>query len=144
MKQYETLDKLFNKTLKQMMGVCIVILLIFYSVIVVLRTTRFSIGETVFADRFLPYLPMILMTIPVIVNQLVTSWATYLRCHKKEPFLINSVVMGLLCCLSPLILGKLYGLYGITTGYAFLCLFLSLPWGYIIYKTNKFEWHGAK
>ena len=142
MKQYQALDSLFNRTLKQMMGVCLGILVIFYSLIVILRTTSFSIGETVFADRFLPYLPMLLMTVPVITNQFVSSWATYLRCHKQEPFLVNSVVMGALCCLSTLILGKYYGLYGITIGYASLCLFLSLPWGYYIFRTKKIEWHG--
>lgn len=142
MKQYEALDFLFNKTLKQMMWVCIAILLIFYSVIVVLRITRFSIGDTVFANRFLPYLPMLLMTIPVIVNQLVSSWATYLRCHKQEPFLINSVVMGVLCCLSTIILGHLLGLYGITSGYCLLTLMVSLPWGHHIFVTKKRAWHG--
>lgn len=142
LKKYNELDTLFNKTLKQMMGVCFFILLIFYSVILFLRTTRFSIGDTVFADRFLDYLPMMLMTVPVVVNQLVTSWATYLRCHKKEPFLINSVCMGVLCCLSTLILGNYFGLYGITIGYSTLCLLVSLPWGYLIYKSKKIEWHG--
>ena len=142
MKQYDALDSLFGKTLKQMMGVCLAILVVFYAVIIYLRTTRFAIGDTVFADRFLDYVPMLLMTVPVIVNQFVTSWATYLRCHKQEPFLVNSVCMGALCCLSTLVLGKYYGLYGITIGYACLCLLISLPWGYHIFKTKKNEWHG--
>lgn len=141
MKQYDELDTLFNRTLKQMMGVCLTILFVFYSLIVILRVTRFSIGDTVFADRFLDYIPMVLMTVPVIINQYVSSWATYLRCHKQEPFLVNSITMGLLCCLSTLLLGNYYGLYGITIGYASLCIFVSLPWGYQIFKTKKIEWH---
>lgn len=142
MKQYEKLDGLFNRTMKQMIGVCLAILFLFYTIIIVLRITHFSIGDTFFGDRFLPYFPMLLMTVPVVVNQFVSSWATYLRCHKQEPFLFNSVIMGVLCCLSTLILGKYYGLYGITIGYAFLCLFVSLPWGAYIFKTKKNEWHG--
>ena len=140
-KDYRELDTLFTKTIKQMLSVCFVILLVFYSVIIFLRTTSFSIGDTVFAERFLPYLPMVLMTIPVIVNQFVTSWATYLRCHKQEPYLVLSVFMGILCCLSTLIFGKLYGLYGITIGYSALSLLVSLLWGYNIYKKKKKEWH---
>jgi len=141
MRKYNELDTLFYKTIKQMICVCLVILFICYSMIVLLRVTRFTVGNTVFADRFLDYFPMTLMTVSVIVNQFVSSWATYLRCHKKEPYLINSVVMGVLCCLSTLILGKYFGLYGITIGYASLCLFVSLPWGYLIFRTKKSEWH---
>ena len=144
LKNYDVLDKSFNKTLKQMIGVCFAILLIFYMVIIVLRVTKFTIGDTVFADRFLDYIPMILMTVPVITNQFVSSWATYLRCHKQEPFLVNSIVMGALCCLSTLLLGNLYGLYGITIGYSVLCLFVSLPWANTIYNKKKLEWHGSK
>jgi O-antigen/teichoic acid export membrane protein len=142
MKQYNELDSVFNKTVKQMVMVCSSILLLFYAMIIILRATSFSIGETVLADRFLPLFPMILMTVPVVVNQFVSSWATYLRCHKQEPFLINSVVIGILCCLSTLLLGKYWGLYGITIGYSSLILFVSLPWGYMIYNNKRKEWHG--
>ncbi len=142
MEQYDALDCLFNKTLRQMIVVCIAILILFYVVIFFLRTTSFAIGNTVFADRFLDYIPMLLMTVPVIVNQFVSSWATYLRCHKQEPFLVNSICMGALCCVSTLLFGKYFGLYGITIGYASLCLFISLPWGFYIFKTKKIEWHG--
>ncbi len=141
MKQYNELDSLFSKTLKQMVGVCLAILLLFYIVIVFLRTTRFSIGETVFADRFLDYLPMFFMTVPIVVNQFVTSWATYLRCHKKEPFLVNSVVMGILCLISTLVFGNLYGVYGITIGYSMLNVCVALPWSYSIYKNKRISWH---
>lgn len=141
MKQYTELDTVFNKTLKQMVAVCSAILVIFYAVIFVLRATSFSIGDTVLADRFLSLIPMALMTIPVVVNQFVYSWATYLRCHKQEPFLVNSIFAGIACCLSTLLFGKLYGLYGITIGYCTISI-LFFPWGYWIYKTKKLEWHG--
>lgn len=143
LKKYNELDSLFNRTMKQMMGVCLAILFFFYAFIVCLRLTRLSLGDTVFGDRFLPYLPMILMIIPVISNMYITSWATYLRCHKQEPFLINSVVMGVLCCLSTLIFGKYYGIYGITTGYCALTVLVALPWSYLIFFNKKREWHQA-
>lgn len=142
MKQYDELDRTFNKTLRQMLSVCISVLFLFYLVVILLRQTRLSIGGTVFADRFLPYIPMVLMTIPVLTGLFVSSWAAYLRCHKQEPFLINSVVMGVLCCLSTVLLGKYFGLYGITIGYCCLCVFVSLPWSYIIFTNKRIEWHG--
>lgn len=141
LKDYVHLDTLFNKTLRQMTMVCMVLLLIFFVVIWLLNITHLSIGGNVVAERFLPYLPMILMMIPVYLQQYVNSWATYLRCHKKEPFLINSICAGIACCLSTFLLGNLYGLYGITIGYCIISV-LFFPWGYWIYKTKKIEWHG--
>ncbi len=54
--------------------------------------------------------------------------------------MINSIIMGILCCISTLILGKLYGVYGMCIGFALLRL-VSLTWIYSIFKKKKYEWH---
>lgn len=139
-KDYELLDKIFNKTLKQMLFICFVLLSTMFIGIWFLRFFHIGFNGNYIGDRFLDYLPMLLMMIPVFINQLVTSWATYLRCHKQEPFLINSICGGIMCLLSTLFLGYQYGLYGITIGYC--CITIGfMPWGYWIYKTKKEEWH---
>ena len=141
MRKYNELDKVFNKTVRQMMGVCLFLLLIMFLGVVVLRQTGLEVGGSVLGNRFLDYIPMTLMMITILINPLVGSWADYLRCHKQEPFLLQSVVVGVLCCLSTILLGYKYGIIGITIGYCFLRLFVSLPWGYYTYKTKKDEWH---
>lgn len=140
-KDYIQLDSLFIRTLKQMVAICSILLIAFYTVLALLRLTQFHVGSTIFADRFLGYIPLLLMIIPLFLQQFVNSWATYLRCHKKEPFLVISVVAGVLCMASTMIFGNLYGLYGIVIGYCTIqtCLF---PWSYWIYRTNKNKWHG--
>lgn len=140
LKNYLELDKIFNKTLRQMVGISTALVSVFFIMIWLLNITQFRLGKSVFADRFLTYFPMLLMAIPVILQQFTYSWATYLRCHKQEPFLINSVVAGIMSCLSTFILGKLYGLYGVTVGY-FAITIILFPWGYWIYKTKKEIWH---
>ena len=140
-KDYRSLDHLFGITLKQMSTICLSMLLLFLGVIWLLNLTQLKFGETILADRFLGCLPTILMMIPVYLQQFVSSWATYLRCHKKEPFLLNSVVTGVLCCLSTFVFGNLWGLYGVTVGYCAISI-LVFPWGYWIFKTKKQEWHG--
>ena len=142
-KEYEQLDDIFNKTLKQMVFICACLLICFVLVILLLRVTQLQINGQVFADRFLDFWPMMLMVVPVFLQQFVTSWATYLRCHKQEPFLVNSIVAGVLCMLSTLVFGKLFGLYGVTIGYCAIQIAL-FPWGYYIYKTKKNEWHNGK
>ena len=77
----------------------------------------------------------------LFVNQFISSWAIYLRCHKQEPFLINSICAGFLSCLSTLLMGKYSDVLGVTSGYCLITILL-LPWGYSIYKTKKQEWHG--
>lgn len=141
LKDYVELDIIFNKTLKQMASICAFLLLAFYLFVFVLRISQFELNGTVFGYRFLDYVPMLLMMIPVFLQQFINSWATYLRCHKKEPFLANSVVGGILCMSSAFILGNAYGLYGITIGY-FTISTLMFPWGYWLYYSNKKKWHG--
>lgn len=140
LKNYEELDEIFNRTLKQMLTICFSLLMTMFIGIWLLRVLNIEIKGNLLADRFLDSIPMLLMIIPFLLNQFTTSWATYLRCHKKEPFLINSICAGIMCLLSTVILGNYYGLYGITSGYCIITV-LFLPWGYWIYKTNKIKWH---
>lgn len=123
-----------------MAGISGFLLIAFFLFMVLLRETGFSINGSILADRFLGYMPMFLMMIPVFVQQFVNSFATYLRCHKKEPFLVISIVTGIACMLSTLVFGKLYGLNGITIGYCVIQI-LSLPWAYLIFKNKRHEWH---
>ena len=122
--------------------ICLGMLAIMFGSVAALRVTEFQLGSTILADRFLDYWPMLFMMIPVMANQFVFSWATYLRCHKKEPFLVQSVVMGILCCVSTIGVGHLYGVFGITLSYACLAIGVGTPWAYLIYKNKKREWHG--
>lgn len=135
LKNYAKLDNLFNLTVRQMLSICVVLLGIMLIGVWGLRYFHINLGE-----RFLPYWPMIFMMGGLIISQLVSAWATYLRCHKKEPFLPNSIVGAILCCLSTVFLGKYYGVYGMTLGYFVIKLALSF-WGYKIYKKCKLTWH---
>ena len=139
-KNYLQLDTIFNRTLKQSVGINGGLLLIMLLGIFVIRHYHIVIGGMDLGNRFLPYIPMVLMMIPLFVNQFVSSWATYLRCHKQEPFLMNSIVGGILCCLSTVLLGKYFGVLGITGGYCFITCAMSF-WGHWIFITKKSEWH---
>ena len=142
-KNYKQLDIIFNRTLKQSVFINASGLFCVFVIIFVIRYFQFEIGGLKLGNRFLDYIPMILMMIPLLINQFVNSWAIYLRCHKKEPFLINSIAGGIACCLSTVLLGKYFGVMGVTAGYCTLSI-CFLPWAYYIFKTKKDEWHGRK
>lgn len=140
LKEYIQLDRIFKKTVKQEIIVCLSILTLFWIVIVLLNESQLSINGRILSERFLPYCPLLLVTIPVVFQAVNDNLATYLRCHKKEPYLVLSIVNGIASAFSILILGKYFGLFGITAGYCILAI-IVLPWGYWIYKTKKAEWH---
>lgn len=137
-KDYITLDNLFQNTTKQMLAVGSLLIIAFIIVVFGLQHIEFM---SKFGERFLPIIPLVLMSWACWTMLPINCWATYLRCHKKEPLLLNSVVMGILCCISTLMFGSLYGLLGIVIGYAFLRI-VSLIWIYKVYLIKKKEWHG--
>ncbi len=139
-KKYIQLDTLFNSTLLQSFILNILLFLAMFAVIFGIRYFNISMGGKHLGDRFLPYLPMLFMLLSIMANHIITSWATYLRCHKKEPMMIPSVAMGVLCTLSTVFLGKSFGVMGMTAGYLSLCV-MSLIWTYFIFTHNKHEWH---
>lgn len=139
-KEYEQLDNLFYRTFKQMMAIGTITLLLFVVVIYVIQYYNIAPFGLEIGDRFLPFIPLCLMTWSVFTMMPINSWATYLRCHKREPLLVNSIVMGILCCLSTYFLGIKYGLMGMTIGFALLRI-VSLIWIYSVFKNKKYEWH---
>lgn len=139
-KDYCELDVLFKKTSIQLTNVTVGLLCIFVALLQLFRFTNISFNGQQLSSRFLDIYPLILLIIPCYLNQWVTVWATYLRCHKREPFLLFSIVTGILCMFSTILLGNMYGLYGILCGY--LCIVAtSLPWAYYIFNDKKKKWH---
>jgi O-antigen/teichoic acid export membrane protein len=134
-KNYDELDVLFNKTLKNLIGVSGSLLTAFIAAVLVLDHMN-----SPFRLRLLPTVPLLCMTGTIVMNQFIFSWATYLRCHKKEPMLIQSVVSGIYCTLSTGILGHFFGLNGIVIGYT-AWVFIALIWSYNIFNTNRKAWH---
>jgi O-antigen/teichoic acid export membrane protein len=139
-KQFKELDSLFNRTLIQSTLLNVFAVTVFFVLILFLRYFEIKIGQKNLGDRFLSFFPLLFMIIPVVLNHIISSWATYLRCHKKEPMLQQSVLIGALSCLSTLVLGNYYGVFGMTLGYMLLTI-MGFLWTYIIFRTKKKEWH---
>lgn len=134
-KQYNELDNIFNKTLKNVNLVNTTLLLLFIGGIVALDYFRIPLR-----DRFLPIFSIGCLSLTVFINQFIFSWATYLRCHKQEPLLLQAVVSAIYCSLSTYIFGRLYGLNGIVLGYT-VWAFVSIIWVYRIFVNNRRKLH---
>lgn len=141
-KRFNELDKLFNKTLLQSSMVNLLGLFIFLSSLLIIKTFHLEIFSKYFGDRFLSAFPLICMAIPILINHIVSSLATYLRCHKEEPMLVQSICIGVLCAASTIFLGKYFGVNGIAFGYCIITI-VSLLWTISIFLSKKKEWHNG-
>jgi len=135
-KDFNSLDLIFNRTLKQACFISALGLIVLVFSVLLMRYYNVSL-----ANRFLSPLYLSLLCVSTFVNQIVSGFAIYLRCHKKEPFLVVSIVMGVLCASSTIILGKYFGIDGIVIGYTFLTVFVSLIWGSLIFIKKRKIWH---
>ncbi|MDU1904885.1 MAG: hypothetical protein E6772_08885 [Dysgonomonas sp.] len=135
-KEYSNLDISFDKTLKSSSFVsiiCIIFFVIFLSLISQLYYPLYV--------RFLPISLSMVLSLTIIINNIINAWATYLRCHKKEPFLIQAVIVGLLSGLSTILLGKFVGVEGIIYGYTSIVVLISLPLSWYIFSTKRVQYH---
>lgn len=138
-KDFQKLDQSFNKVLRDSTIVGIICIIAFIIVLVGIDKFQLSI-----ANRFLPIWLSVLLAVTVPLNNIVNSWATYLRCHKKEPFLFQAIIIGLLCAISTILTAKFFGVSGVVIGYTLIIVFISLPLSYHIFKTKKNTWHVQK
>jgi hypothetical protein len=94
-------------------------------------------------DRFLDPLPLAILVVTSIINQVVFAQAAYLRAHKEEPFLIPSVVHAVLIGPSTYLLGQAFGATGMLTAYLAVCTVFGLGWGSLIFRQKRLLWHRA-
>lgn len=139
-KDYFNLDIIFRKTLRQSTSLNSIIVLLIFLIVLFIKYIKQSYFGLNLGSRILDPLYFILMSIPIIINQFVASWALYLRCHKKDPYVLYTIVGGVLCSLSTIFLGKAYGIAGVTGGYFIITLFL-FPWAFYIFVKKKTNWH---
>jgi O-antigen/teichoic acid export membrane protein len=90
--------------------------------------------------RFLPITSLIILFVCYFLNLVVNSWALYLRGHKREPYMIPSVVTAILTATTTYLVGifmsPAWFFFGFLTG----CVWATVS-GYIIYRKCKRKWH---
>lgn len=88
-------------------------------------------------DRFISNTLLILFSSTFLINHIINCWATYLRCFKKEPFLIQAVIVGALCGFSTYFLGRYFGIDGLIWGYFSITVCVSLPLSYYLFRKYR-------
>jgi hypothetical protein len=135
-KEYSLLDAIFFRALRQSAGVFAAGALFVWTVDVYLNWAQIR-----FAQRLLTPLSLGLLLLATLVNVIVFGEALYLRAHKQEKFLLNSVFGAVLVAASTYFLGRIYGAVGMLTGNLLLGLLIGLPWGTYIFLKFRRVWH---
>lgn len=139
LQRYDDLDDSYRSNLRNSSYVCLGALTLFWVFLSLLEILNIPLYL-----RFLPIWLSVILGCTIFFNNIINMWATYLRCHKKEPFMIQAIIVGLCCACSTIILGKYFGVDGVVIGYTLIVIFISLPLSYYIFKTKRKEYHGAQ
>jgi O-antigen/teichoic acid export membrane protein len=123
-KEYAQLDRLFFRSLWQCIGVCTVGCIAIWLGVFYLHW----IGSP-FARRLLDPLPLAFLLGTAPTTAITFAEASYLRAHKQEKFLFNSILGAILVGSSTFILGKYYGAQGVALGSFVISLLVGLPLG---------------
>lgn len=135
-KEYKELDRFFYKITLISISVLLMGALIAWTGVYILNIVKHPISE-----RFLSPLPMGLFLLANIFLQITYPFSVYLRAHKKEPYLILSVVTGILVGLSSWILGSRFSAIGMALGYLTVTGLFSLPYALIVWYRCRAKWH---
>lgn len=141
-KDYVELDAKFKQTLKQVLGMVIPCMLFLILLIESFSYFHLTIHNIAFAEKFLPFRPLLLISVSALANIFIASFAIYLRCHKEEPYMWLSIITGFISIFSTFLLTKYFGLIGMTSGYCVITIITNII-GYSIYQQKKREWHHA-
>jgi len=134
-KEYRQLDHTFFRALLQSTAVSVAGALAAW-----LGTLFLKLENLRFAQRLLDPGSIAMLMIYMITNVIIFAEAYYLRAHKQEVFLVNSLVGAVTVTASTLIFGKYFGAKGIVVSCSIGNVF-GLVWA--TYKFQKYRrlWH---
>ena len=93
------------------------------------------------AGRLLAPLPLAMLLAGSIGNNIVSAEAMYLRAHKQEKFMLNSIVGALYTAPMVWLLGRSHGAAGIAAGYLAGTLVIGLGFGTYTFQKYRRLWH---
>ena len=133
---FSELDRQYQTSNKHALYVVIAAVIMFGISIAALNWLEHPI-----AKRFLPLYILAPLLLTAIINQIVFGMATYLRAHKREPYLAPTVVGALTLGTRTLTTGSLFGAAGMAYAHLTVASIVGWAWGLWIFRRCKKSWH---
>jgi O-antigen/teichoic acid export membrane protein len=134
-KEWKSMDALFWKVTPQAVGIAALA-----SAIALFLLPHLAEWIPRFSGRVPPWHVLFMLCLVTVMNQVVFAKAFYLRAHKREPFLANSVFLGLAMAVG-LFCFQHSSAFSVSAMYAIITFFGGLIWGSSIFIYCRSRWH---
>lgn len=124
------LRELFKKTL----GICILFHLSLSLCFIIFKIVLVDHYKILFYNRLLDNIEVFFLLFNSLINVGIFGLASFCRSDKNEPFLINSIVFGIINTIFSFVLIKYYSLFHFILFMIVCNLLVNLPWALSIYK----------
>lgn len=111
-RDWATLDRTFRAAFLRSTALTVAGAAATWAAVVLLQTSGHAYG-----DRFLPPLPMGLLMANAVLNHVIFAVASYVRAHRRDPFVAAVIGMGVVLGASVVAVGRPYGATGMAAVY---------------------------
>lgn len=133
--KYGEMDELLVQLLVMGAGV-----LLGFAALIWLFVLFINHNEYKFAERLLPPLPTLFLVIGMVASLICHPIGICLRAHRREPFLMLSIVLGIATLFTTILFVKYFRVTGVALAYAMSNVCIAVPWTCAIYFRAKRKW----
>jgi hypothetical protein len=146
-REYRRLDHIFFRTLLQSTVAATLACGSVLAAVAILSAHGVRLHGVLLAHRLLPPVPLSMLLFGTVGNVVVFGEALYLRAHKQEKFMVNSLLGAAYIAPLTFFLGRLQtahgGAWGITAAYAAGTVVIGLGYGTYTFLKWRRIWHAA-
>ena len=139
-KKFKELDQLFFKMMRLSMLVMTTAVISFSLTVWWIGTRSEWLFERL-AGRMLPVGPTAMFSIAMVLLQFALCTNLYVRAHKRDPFLVASIISSSTLAGLQVWLGRQYGIGGAAAGYLLGIACVQVPLWTLIWVRTRKEWH---
>ncbi len=144
-KEYGRLDSIFFRTLLQSTGAAVLACVVVFAAVEWLTIKQVRLHGVLLASRLLPPVPLAMLFFGTVANVVVIGEALYLRAHKQEKFMLNSILGAVYCVPVAFVIGRMQtphgGAWGIAAAYALGAAVIGLGFGTYTFLKWRRIWH---
>ncbi len=142
-RKFRELDQLFFRMTRLSMLIMTAAVICFSLTVWWLGTRSEWLFERL-AGRMLPVLPTVMFATAMVLYQFALCTNLYVRAHKRDPFLVASIVSSVTLAVFQVWLGKQHGSSGVAAGYLFGIGCVQVPLWTLIWLRTRKEWHAPE
>jgi hypothetical protein len=131
----------------QSTGAAVVACILVWAAVEWLSFRQIRLHGVLLASRLLAPVPLAMLLFGTVANVIVIAEALYIRAHKQEKFMVNSILGALYCIPVAFIIGRRQthygGSWGIAAAYAVGAAVIGLGYGTYTFLKWRRIWHDA-